>query len=178
MRKHLALDPSSIQVIKHLQHAIISQEMASEYDSEVDEAADHGSIPFWKRCLLCGADLDLEWPHLSEVNPSDIKNNAPAEWRRSAELGCSLCNIVVSVIDDARKQHGCSIPDDYHKIMGALPDREYTVKGFQVFLGLNESTERYLLALEFVWMPLLLDSGQKMEFWGTITVYLDGMLPR
>ncbi|KAG6361761.1 hypothetical protein INS49_009989 [Diaporthe citri] len=148
--------------------------MASEYDSEIDEAANHGSIPFWKRCLLCGTDLELDWPYLPEINPSDIKNHAHGEWRRGAELGCSFCNIVVSVVDDARKQHGCSISDGYGRILSALPDRKYTLKGFQVFLGLNESTDRYLLALEFVWMPLLVDPEEQNEFWGTITIYLDG----
>lgn len=151
--------------------------MAFEHDSEVDEAAHNGSIPYWKRCLLCGTDLELDWPHLSELNPSDIKNHALGEWTRGAELGCSFCNIVVSVVDDAKQQHGCSIPDDYD-IIQVLPDGDYTMKGFQVFLGLNESTERYLLALEFVWMPLLVDSGNQNEFWGTITIYLDGTLPR
>lgn len=151
--------------------------MTSEYDNEADEAAAHGSIPFWKCCLLCGTDLELDWPHLSELNPSEIKNHAYGEWRRGAELGCSFCNIVVSVAADARKQHGCTISERYDVITG-LPDRDYTLKGFQVFLGLNESTERYLLALEFVWMPLLVDPGQQNQFWGTITIYLDGKLPR
>lgn len=156
------MDPSSIH-LKHLQHPIISPEMASEYDSEVDEAVDHGSVSSWKRCLVCGTDLELEWPHLSEVNPSGIKNHARDEWTRGAELGCSFCNIVFSVINDAGKRYGCSIGDQ--------------VKDFQVFLGLNESTGRYLLALEYVWMPLLVEPGHVNRAWGSITVYLDGKPP-
>lgn len=150
--------------------------MAAEHDSEVALAADHGSIPFWKRCLLCGTHLELEWPDLSEVNPSDIKNRGRREWRRGAELGCSFCNIITSVFDDAENQHKCQIPNGLYIEDTGNPGGSYKMEGSQVFLGPNESTGRYLLALEFVNMPLLVGPGQQPDYWGIITIYLDGTL--
>lgn len=148
--------------------------MAAEHDSEVVLAADQGSVPFWKRCLLCGTDLELEWPDLSELSPSNIKNRGRGEWRRSAELGCSFCNIINSVFDDAEKQHKCRIPDGFYISNTGSAGGSYKIEGPQVFLGLNESTGRYLLALELVNMPLLVEPGQPPDFWGIITIYLDG----
>ena len=149
--------------------------MAAEYDSEVALAAEHGSGPFWNRCLLCGTDLKLDWPDLNELNPSDIKNHAHDEWRRAAAAGCPFCNIIIAVIDDAKQQHRCSVPDVYNLIMTGSPTGN-DIKGFQVILARNDSTGRYLLALEHIWMPLLVQPEEQREFWGTITVYLDGAL--
>lgn len=136
---------------------------------------DHGSSSssLGTNCLLCGTDLGLDWPDLSKLVPADIRDHAPDDWRRAAHSGCPFCNVVVSVVDDARKQHGCFV--------AGLPFRNWEVNynGFQVFLGPNESTGQYLLALEHVWMPLLVEPGEEQnEFWGIITVYLDGTLTR
>lgn len=176
MSRCLTAEPE-IQLIEHPQHPIIPRAMAAEHDSEVALAADHGLLPFWKRCLLCGTDLELEWPDLSEVNPSDIKNRGRGEWRRGAELGCSFCNIIISVFDDAEKQHNCQIPDGFLISNTDSPQCFYKIEGSQVFLGPNGSTGRYLLALEFVDMPLLAEPGQQPNYWGIITIYLDGTLP-
>lgn len=146
--------------------------MSAEYDGEVGEAADEPSFPFWNCCLLCGTNLEQDWPDLSGLSPSDIKNHAHDEWRRAAKSGCPFCSIIISIIDDAGEHHGCSIPDDYELANTGSPAGDET-RGFQVILSRNESTGRYLLALELVWMPLEEPRAQS-EFWGTITVYLDG----
>lgn len=173
--KSLDVGPSQIQLIRPLQHPIIFREMAAEHDVEEAPPADHGSVPFWNHCLLCGTDLEQDWPDLSELDPSDIKDHAIDEWRRASETGCPFCNIIIAVIEDAGKQHGCSIPDDFRLRRIGSPTGN-AIKGFQVILERNESTGQYLLALEVVWMPLLMEPGKRMdsEFWGIITVYLDG----
>lgn len=177
--KSLSVDPSQIHLFRPLQHPMISpKKMTAEHDIKGAVLEDHDSVPFWNHCLLCGTDLEQDWPDLSELDPSDIKNHAHDEWRRAAETGCPFCSIVVAVIDDAGKQHGCSIPDKYHNIKNTGSPTDNDKKGFQVILERNGSTGRYLLALELVWMPLLVEPGKKLdsEFWGTITVYLDGTL--
>lgn len=148
--------------------------MASECDSEGRPVADCGlgSGPFGKNCLLCGTDLKLDWPDLSRLNPAHVKNHAPGDWRRAAQSGCPFCNIIIAVIDDAGKQHGCSVPDVYRIRETGIPGG-YDTKGFQVLLELNESTARYLLALELIMMPLE-EPRTQGQFWGTITIYLDG----
>ncbi|KAL1867856.1 hypothetical protein Daus18300_006131 [Diaporthe australafricana] len=138
--------------------------MAAKCDSEMGPASDHASGTLRKRCDLCATDLERDWPDLSLINPRDIKNHAEEEWRRAAELGCSFCNIIVSISDDAAEQYGCSFPADFKSL---------DLKWFQVFLCPNGSTGRYTLALTHVWMPLLAGPGFRKEFWGAITVHLD-----
>lgn len=151
--------------------------MAAEHDSEVapGAACGFGTGSFEKNCLLCGTDRELDWPDLSKLDPADVKNHTPGDWRRAAESGCPFCNIIVAVIDDAGKQHGCSVPDVYQVWNSGPAASDDKIKGFQVFLGPNEATGRYLLALEHVWMPNMVEPG---EWWGTITVYLDGKPPQ
>lgn len=175
MSRCLTAEPE-IQLIEHPQHPIIPRAMAAEHESEVALAADYGSVPFRNHCLLCGTDLRQDWPDLSTLNPSDIKNHAREKWRRAAESGCSFCNIITAVIDDAEKQHGCSVPEDYRRIQKDSPFGG-DLEGFQVFLGRSDSTGRYLLALEFVMMPLLVEAKEMSEWWGTITIYVDGAQP-
>lgn len=173
LSKYLSVVPSRTHLIPSPQHLNIFQDMATQCDSEVAPPAGHGSVPFWNHCLLCGTDLRQDWPDLSTLNPSDIKNHAREKWRRAAETGCSFCNIIIAVIDDAEKQHGCSVPDFYRRVHKDSPFGG-DLEGFQVFLGRSDSTGRYLLALEFVMMPLLLEPKEKDEWWGTITIYVDG----
>lgn len=165
-----------VQLSWPLQHTIISREMTAECDRQVAQFAGLHSLPFWNRCLLCGTNLELDWPDLSELNASDIKNHAHEKWRRAAESGCPFCSIVIAVIDDAVKQHGCSVPDHYRRLWTDGPFGG-DLEAFQVFLGRNESTGHFLLALELVMMPFFHESGKQSEFWGTITVYLDGPQP-
>lgn len=137
--------------------------MAGEYDSGSIPASDDSSSIVEVCCELCATNLARDWPDLSAINPLDISKHADDEWRRAAELGCSFCNIVISVFDDAVEQHGCS----------SVAPLDAT--GFQVYLGPDGSTGRYLLALEHVMMPLLVEPSDGMkEFWGIITVPLDG----
>ncbi|KAK2599200.1 hypothetical protein N8I77_010973 [Diaporthe amygdali] len=150
--------------------ALVCQQMATKHDGETALAAAHGSGTFPKRCELCDTVLAQDWPDFSKIDPLSIKNHAGGEWKRAAESGCPFCSIVVSVIGDARIQHGCSMPADFG-VIDYESSTEERIKGFQVFLGLNASTGRYLLAIEHVWMPML--GGTQKEFWGTITVYLD-----
>lgn len=81
---------------------IISRDMTAECDREVAQFAGLHSLPIWNRCLLCGTDLELDWPDLCELNASDIKNHAHDKWRRAAGSGCPFCSIVIAVIDDAQ----------------------------------------------------------------------------
>lgn len=148
--------------------------MDAKYDSETASAAEYGSGPSWNRCLLCATDLKLDWPDLTKLKPSNINNHAHDEWRKAAAAGCSFCNIIIAVADDAVKQHRCSIPGYYEKLLNTgLPPGE-SLKGFQVSLNCNKSTGRYLLALEPLWMPLWADPEEQSHWWGAITVYLDG----
>lgn len=151
--------------------------MDAKYDSEVAPAAEYGSGPSWNRCLLCSTDMELDWPDLTKLKPSNIKNHAHDEWRMAAAAGCPFCKIIIAVIDDAGKQYRCSVPDFYDQLLNTGNPPGGRVKGFQVSVTRNESTGRYLLALEHIMMPLFAGSDEMDEqdhFWGTITVYLDG----
>lgn len=135
---------------------------------------EHGLGPFWNRCFLCGTDLELDWPDLTELVPSDIKNRAHDDWRWAAAMNCPFCSIVIAILNDAGREHDCSVPDDYRLAFAGGPLGNY-IKGFQVVLARNESTGKYLLALEVIWIPLPENEWQR-KFWGIITVYLDGVL--
>jgi hypothetical protein len=167
------MEPLSKPNTQASQASIISRGMAAEYEAAL--AAEQAFGSFCNHCLLCGTNLYLDWPDLTELNPSEIKNHAHDEWKRAAATGCPFCSIIVAVIDDAVEQHGCSIPgpDEYGCIETRSPTRT-GIKGFQVILARNDVTGRYLLALEHVWMPLLVEAGEQSEFWGNITVYLSG----
>lgn len=151
--------------------------MDAKYDSEVAPAAGYGLGPSWNRCLLCDTDLDLDWPDLTKLKPSKIRNHAQDEWRKAAAAGCSFCNIIIAVTDDAGKQHKCSVPDTYDQLINTGHPPGDGPKGFQVSLNRNESTGRYLLALEHIWMPSFADFDdfdEQDHYWGKITVYLNG----
>lgn len=168
------VDLSQLPLIRPLQDLLVCLEMAEEHDSEAAPATSLGSSTFRTSCYLCDSVLEQDWPDLSTINPLNIKNRAGYEWERAAESGCPFCNIVVSVVDDAREQYGCSTAEESSPLLNpGLPYGENT-RGFQVFLGPRDSTGRYLLALELVMMPLLVEPGFQKEFWGIITVYLDG----
>lgn len=151
--------------------------MDAMYDSEVASAAEYGSGHSWNRCLLCDTDLKLDWPDLTKLKASNIRNHAHDEWRRAAAAGCPFCKIIIAVIDDAGKQYRCSVPDFYDQLLYAGDPPGDSLKGFQVSLRRNESTGRFLLALEHIWMPPFAgfnEFDEQHHYWGKITVYLDG----
>lgn len=150
--------------------------MDAIHDSDVAPAADpgSGSGASGNNCFLCGTDLGLDWPDLSKLNTVDMEGHLYDDWEWAAVFGCPFCNIIFDVVDDIGKRHGCSILGNHTSTQKALLDH---LGALQVHLRLNEVTQRYLLALEMVWMPLLVDYGTQSEFWGIVTVYLDGTLP-